>query len=62
MHLNSSKTFLSQRNRVIEGIARKSLICFTLTFFVNLAMNILKVTAFIGDRSDVKIIILFLRI
>jgi hypothetical protein len=47
---------MSHRNRVIEYIARKSLICLTLTFVVNLAMNILKVTTFLGDRSDVIIV------
>jgi hypothetical protein len=53
-----SKTLMSHQNKVIERIARKSLICLTLTFVVNLAMNLLKVTMFLGDHSDVSKIVL----
>lgn len=49
-----SKSIISRQNQLIEYIARKSLICLILTFVVNLAMNLLKVTMFIGDRSDVR--------
>ncbi|RCH95920.1 hypothetical protein CU097_009099 [Rhizopus azygosporus] len=52
IHINSSKTIASQHNRLISSIARKSLICLTLTFFVNLVMNLLKVTMFLGNQSD----------
>ncbi|KAG0175369.1 hypothetical protein DFQ28_000956 [Apophysomyces sp. BC1034] len=52
MHISTSKSLMSQHNRVIEYIARKSLLCLTLTFVVNLTMNLLKVTEFMGDRSD----------
>lgn len=45
---------MSHRNQVIEYIARKSLICLILTFVVNFIMNLLKVTNFLGDRSDVS--------
>ena len=44
---------MSRQNRVIEHIARKSLWCLILTFVDNLVMNILKVTMFLGNRSDV---------
>lgn len=47
---------MSHRNQVIEHIARKSLVCLILTFVVNLAMNLFKVTMFLGDRSDVCIL------
>ena len=46
---------MSRQNRVIEHIARKSLWCLILTFVDNLVMNILKVTTFLGNRSDVII-------
>lgn len=49
-----SKSLMSHQNKVIERIARKSLICLAFTFVVNLAMNLLKVTMFIGDHSDVS--------
>ncbi|ORZ03001.1 hypothetical protein BCR43DRAFT_559805 [Syncephalastrum racemosum] len=52
LHILSSRTVMSRRNRVIEQIARKSLLCLCLTFIVNLAMSLLKVTTFIGNRSD----------
>ncbi|KAF7728341.1 hypothetical protein EC973_006282 [Apophysomyces ossiformis] len=55
LHISTSKSLMSQHNRVIEYIARKSLSCLILTFVVNLVMNLLKVTEFIGDRSDVSI-------
>lgn len=44
---------MTRKNRLIEYLARKSLICFILTFIFNLAMNLLKVTTFLGNRSDV---------
>ncbi|CAO3678109.1 unnamed protein product [Rhizopus stolonifer] len=52
VHIKRSQSVISQRNRVIEYIARKSLLCLTFTFVVNLAMNVLKVTGFAGNRSD----------
>lgn len=45
---------MSYQNKVIEKIARKSLICLAFTFVVNLAMNLLKVTMFLGNHSDVS--------
>lgn len=51
---------MSHRNQVIEYIARKSLICLILTFVVNLTMNLFKVTKFLGDRSDVKYMYIFI--
>lgn len=56
IHVNQSKKLISHQNSIIEDIARKSLICLALTFFVNLAMNLFKVTMFIGVQSDVCII------
>ncbi|KAI9316860.1 hypothetical protein BX666DRAFT_1858642 [Dichotomocladium elegans] len=52
IHIQFSKTVITRQNKVLEHIARKSLICLILTFVVNLAMNLLKVTNFVGDRSD----------
>ncbi|CAM0140861.1 unnamed protein product [Umbelopsis sp. WA50703] len=43
---------VNQRSALVEYIARKSLVCLILTFLVNLVMNLLKITSFIGDRSD----------
>lgn len=43
---------VNQRSALVEYIARKSLVCLTLTFLVNLIMNLLKITSFLGDRSD----------
>lgn len=54
VHIRRAQTVISHRNKVIEYIARKSLVCLTLTFIVNLVMNILKVTEFLGNRSDVS--------
>lgn len=45
---------VNQRSALVEYIARKSLICLILTFLVNLLMNLLKITSFLGDRSDVS--------
>jgi hypothetical protein len=50
---------MSHQNKVIERIARKSLICLAFTFVVNLAMNLLKVTMFLGDHSDVSRLFVF---
>ncbi|CAO3618777.1 unnamed protein product [Cunninghamella blakesleeana] len=50
-HINSSKASTPQ-NQMIEYIARKSLICLILTFFVNLIMNLFKITSFLGPYSD----------
>ncbi|SAM03854.1 hypothetical protein [Absidia glauca] len=50
-HIRSTQSSTPQ-NQMIEYIARKSLTCLALTFFVNLAMNLLKVTTFIGEYSD----------
>ncbi|KAI8342037.1 hypothetical protein BC941DRAFT_415180 [Chlamydoabsidia padenii] len=50
-HIRSTQSSTPQ-NEMIEYIARKSLVCLTLTFFVNLAMNLLKITNFIGEYSD----------
>ncbi|KAI9358753.1 hypothetical protein BD770DRAFT_320448 [Pilaira anomala] len=52
IHVNQSKKLISHQNSIIEDIARKSLICLALTFFVNLAMNLFKVTMFLGIQSD----------
>ncbi|KAI9498707.1 hypothetical protein BDB00DRAFT_738109, partial [Zychaea mexicana] len=52
LHIQLSKRAMSRQNRLIEYIARKSLMCLIFTFVVNLAMNLLKVTTFLGDRSD----------
>ncbi|KAI9266328.1 hypothetical protein EDC94DRAFT_515765 [Helicostylum pulchrum] len=52
IHINLSKSLMSYQNKVIEKIARKSLICLAFTFVVNLAMNLLKVTMFLGNHSD----------
>ncbi|KAI8389363.1 hypothetical protein BD560DRAFT_452201 [Blakeslea trispora] len=52
MHIRSSRTLMSHRSQVIEYIARKSLVCLIFTFVVNLTMNLLKITKFIGNRSD----------
>ncbi|KAI9265142.1 hypothetical protein BDA99DRAFT_43582 [Phascolomyces articulosus] len=52
LHIRTSKKVMSRQNRVIEHIARKSLWCLILTFIVNLTMNLLKVTTFLGNRSD----------
>lgn len=54
LHIRMSRTVMTRQNRLIEHIARKSLICLTFTFVVNLIMNLLKITMFIGDRSDVS--------
>lgn len=53
-HIIKSRAIMSHRNKIIESIARKSLICLICTFIVNFIMNILKVTQFIGNRSDVS--------
>ncbi|KAI7857730.1 hypothetical protein BDC45DRAFT_500536 [Circinella umbellata] len=52
LHIRLSNSVMSRQNRLIEYIARKSLVCLIFTFVVNLAMNLLKVTTFLGDRSD----------
>ncbi|KAI8388272.1 uncharacterized protein BYT42DRAFT_559540 [Radiomyces spectabilis] len=52
MHIRKSRDIISRHNRVIEQIARKSLLCLIFTFVANLAMNLLKITRFIGDHSD----------
>ncbi|KAI9473832.1 MAG: hypothetical protein EXX96DRAFT_621468 [Benjaminiella poitrasii] len=52
IHINMSKSLMSHHNEIIERIAQKSLICLALTFVVNLAMNLLKITMFLGDHSD----------
>lgn len=53
---------VNQRSALVEYIARKSLVCLTLTFLVNLIMNLLKITSFLGDRSDVSMQAYFLGI
>ncbi|ORZ19721.1 hypothetical protein BCR42DRAFT_222767 [Absidia repens] len=50
-HIRSTQSSTPQ-NQMIEYIARKSLVCLTLTFFVNLTMNLLKVTTFLDEYSD----------
>lgn len=50
-----SRSIISHQNQLIERIARKSLACLAFTFVVNLAMNLLKVTTFIGVHSDVSL-------
>ncbi|EIE82881.1 hypothetical protein RO3G_07586 [Rhizopus delemar RA 99-880] len=52
VHINHSKTLSSPHSQLIEKIARKSLLCFAFTFVVNLIMNLLKVTVFLGTESD----------
>ncbi|KAI7907534.1 sulfate transporter family-domain-containing protein [Cokeromyces recurvatus] len=52
IHIHTSKSLISYRNETIERIAQKSLICLAFTFLVNLAMNLLKITMFIGEHSD----------
>ncbi|CAO3699531.1 unnamed protein product [Rhizopus stolonifer] len=52
IHINSTKALHSQSSKLIGNIAKKSLICLTLTFVVNLIMNLLKVTTFLGTESD----------
>ncbi|KAI9283332.1 hypothetical protein BY458DRAFT_428001 [Sporodiniella umbellata] len=52
IHINSTKTLHSESSKLIGSIAKKSLICLTLTFVVNLIMNLLKVTRFLGPESD----------
>ena len=52
LHVRLSNSVMSRQNRLIEYIARKSLMCLIFTFVINLAMNLLKVTTFLGDRSD----------
>lgn len=47
---------MTHQNKVIERIAMKSLVCLAFTFVVNLAMNLLKVTMFLDDHSDVSYI------
>lgn len=54
LHIRLSKSVMTRQNRLIEHIARKSLMCLIFTFVINLAMNLLKLTRFIGDRSDVS--------
>ncbi|KAL0076718.1 hypothetical protein J3Q64DRAFT_1345411 [Phycomyces blakesleeanus] len=51
-HIRRSRTVMSQQNSLIEYIARKSLVCLILAFVANFAMNLLKVTEFLGDRTD----------
>lgn len=53
LHIRLSKSVMTRQNRLIEHIARKSLMCLIFTFVINLAMNLLKLTHFLGDRSDV---------
>ncbi|CAO3627785.1 unnamed protein product [Cunninghamella echinulata] len=50
-HINTTRASTPQ-NQMIEYIARKSLICLILTFFVNLIMNLFKITSFLGSYSD----------
>lgn len=52
LHIRLSKSVMTRQNRLIEHIARKSLMCLIFTFVINLAMNLLKLTHFLGDRSD----------
>lgn len=52
IHIRKSKTLSNPNNELIERIARKSLLCFAFTFIVNLIMNLLKVTMFLGNESD----------
>ncbi|KAI9315216.1 hypothetical protein BX666DRAFT_2028794 [Dichotomocladium elegans] len=52
IHVQHTKTIMSRQHQLIEYIARKSLVCLIFTFVVNLAMNLLKITNYLGDRSD----------
>ena len=40
------------QNPLVGIVVRKSLLCFILTFLVNLIMNILKISLFLGNQSD----------
>ncbi|KAI7869529.1 hypothetical protein BDF14DRAFT_1782366 [Spinellus fusiger] len=51
-HIQSSKSIISQQKTMIEYIAWKSLVCLVLAFFTNFLMNLLKLTRFLGNRSD----------
>lgn len=42
----------TNQNPLIGMVVQKSLYCFILTFVVNLIMNILKISLFIGSQSD----------
>lgn len=42
----------NKKHNTIERIARKSLVCFILGLCTNLAMNLLKITDYLGNASD----------
>jgi hypothetical protein len=60
--MNSNDAPVTKQNVIIERIARKSLVCLASTFIVNIIMNILKITSFLGDRSDLIFFFLLLQL
>ncbi|KAH8554082.1 hypothetical protein BGW37DRAFT_483417 [Umbelopsis sp. PMI_123] len=51
-HYKTQKGMTTDKNPLVGMVVRKSLICFILTFVVNLIMNILKISMFLGNQSD----------
>ncbi|KAG2174216.1 hypothetical protein INT43_004237 [Umbelopsis isabellina] len=51
-HYQAQKGMTTTQNPLIGVVVKKSLLCFILTFVVNLIMNILKLSQFLGDYSD----------
>ncbi|CAO3673077.1 unnamed protein product [Umbelopsis vinacea] len=51
-HYKTQKGLTTTQNPLIGIVVRKSLYCFILTFIINLIMNILKISMFIGNQSD----------
>ncbi|GAB5590445.1 hypothetical protein Unana1_05345 [Umbelopsis nana] len=51
-HYKTQKGMTTNQNPLIGMVVQKSLYCFILTFVVNLIMNILKISLFIGNQSD----------
>ncbi|KAJ2958213.1 hypothetical protein NQZ79_g6175 [Umbelopsis isabellina] len=51
-HYQAQKCMTTAQNPLIGVVVKKSLLCFILTFVVNLIMNILKLSQFLGDYSD----------
>ncbi|KAG2180574.1 hypothetical protein INT44_003578 [Umbelopsis vinacea] len=51
-HYKTQKGMTTSQNPLVGIVVRKSLLCFILTFIVNLIMNILKISLFLGMQSD----------
>ncbi|KAI8583656.1 hypothetical protein K450DRAFT_222172 [Umbelopsis ramanniana AG] len=51
-HYKTQKGMTTTQNPLVGIVVRKSLLCFILTFIVNLIMNILKISLFLGNQSD----------